>query len=74
MRKVLVREAKSHPGATVVVGTSKSHHRIRSSASVAKHCARNLSRCFSVFAVDNGKVVFKREATTGTSADPCHGF
>ncbi|KAF3440618.1 hypothetical protein FNV43_RR18902 [Rhamnella rubrinervis] len=64
VRKVLVREAKSHPGATVVVGTSKSHHRIRSSASFAKHCAKDLSRCFSVFAVDNGKVVFKREATT----------
>lgn len=73
VRKVLVREAKSHPGATVVVGTSKSHHRIRSPVSVAKHCAGNLSSCFSVFAVDNGKVVFKREAT-GSSSDPYHGF
>ncbi|KAH7520923.1 hypothetical protein FEM48_Zijuj08G0197200 [Ziziphus jujuba var. spinosa] len=68
VRKILVREVKSHPGATVVVGTSKTHHRIRSSASVAKHCARHLSRCFSVFAVDNGKVVFKREGA-GSSAD-----
>ncbi|PON86233.1 Serine/threonine protein kinase [Trema orientale] len=63
VRKVLVREANLYPSATVVVGISKTHHRIRSSASVAKHCAAKLSRCFAVFAVDNGKVIFKREAT-----------
>ncbi|KAM6563213.1 hypothetical protein CsatB_023211 [Cannabis sativa] len=63
VRKVLVREATSYPSAIIVVGISKTHHRILSSASVAKHCAAKLSRCFTVFAVDNGKVVFKREAT-----------
>lgn len=63
MRKVIVREAKSYPSATVVVGISKTHHRIRPSASVAKHCAAKLSKCFTVFAVDNGKVIFKKEAT-----------
>lgn len=61
VRKILVREAKSYPSATLVVGVSKTNHRIRSSASVAKHCAAKLPRCFGVFAVDNSKVVFKRE-------------
>ncbi|CAB4308315.1 unnamed protein product [Prunus armeniaca] len=60
VRKLLVQEAKSYNAAATIVGTSKTHHRIGSSASVAKYCARKLSRSFSVFAVDNGKVVFKR--------------
>lgn len=63
IRKVLVREAKSFEAHTVIVGTSKTHHRIRSSAAVAKYCAWKLPKSFSVFAVDNGKVVFKREET-----------
>ncbi|KAK3411366.1 hypothetical protein EUGRSUZ_I00126 [Eucalyptus grandis] len=64
VRKVLVQEAKSYPSAKVVVGTSKSNHTIRSPASVAKYCARNLPKSFWVFAVDNGKFIFKRDAVT----------
>lgn len=60
-RKVLVQEAKLFPAAKLIVGTSKAYHRIRSSASVAKYCAKNLPRSFWVFAVDSGKVVFKRD-------------
>lgn len=63
IRKVIVREAKEFHAHTVIVGTSKTHHRIRSSAAVAKYCAWKLPKSFSVFAVDNGKVVFKREET-----------
>ncbi|XP_062007354.1 protein kinase STUNTED [Rosa rugosa] len=66
IRKVLVREAKAFHADTLIVGTSKTHHRIRSSVSVAKYCAWKLPKSFSVFAVDNGKVVFKRE-----EADNC---
>ncbi|XP_030543696.1 protein kinase STUNTED [Rhodamnia argentea] len=66
VRKVLVQEAKSYTSAKVIVGTSKSNHTIRSPASVAKYCARNLSKSFWVFAIDNGKVIFERGAVTDT--------
>lgn len=68
-RKILVREAKCYPSATLVIGTSKTHHRIRSSASVAKHCAAKLPGCFAVFAVNNGKVVFRRESMDGSQSN-----
>lgn len=64
VRKVLVQEAKSYSSAKVIVGTSKSNHTIRSPASVAKYCARNLSKSFWVFAIENGKVIFERGAVT----------
>ncbi|KAJ8769127.1 hypothetical protein K2173_000902 [Erythroxylum novogranatense] len=63
VRKILVREAKSSNANKVVVGTSKSPHRIRSSTSVAKYCARKLSKSLSIYAVSNGKFVYTREAT-----------
>ncbi|KAK4264707.1 hypothetical protein QN277_025846 [Acacia crassicarpa] len=62
-RKLIIREAKSFGASTVIVGTSKTHHTIRSSAFVAKYCAKKLPKCISVFAVDNGKIAFHREAT-----------
>ncbi|PKI34175.1 hypothetical protein CRG98_045454 [Punica granatum] len=67
--KVLVREAKLSPSAKIIVGTSKTQHRIRSSACVAKYCARNLSKNFSVWAVESGKVVFKRDVSQ-LNSDP----
>lgn len=61
-KKILVKEARSYGAAKVVVGKSKSNRTIKSSASVAKYCSKKLSRkSFGVFAVTNGKVVFKRE-------------
>ncbi|TKY73808.1 Proline-rich receptor protein kinase PERK9 [Spatholobus suberectus] len=62
VRKVLVQEANAFGVSTVILGTSKSHHTIRSSAWVAKYCAKKLPKCVSVFAVDNGKIAFHREA------------
>ncbi|KAJ9170208.1 hypothetical protein P3X46_018334 [Hevea brasiliensis] len=59
----LLQVAETSGAAKVVVGTSKTHHKIRSSTSVPKHCARNLSKSFSVYAVSNGKIMFQREAT-----------
>ncbi|CAL5324059.1 hypothetical protein CsSME_00003001 [Camellia sinensis var. sinensis] len=61
--KILVQEAKSYGTASVIVGPSKAHHTIRSSVSVAKYCAKKLPKKFSVLAVDNGKILFQREAS-----------
>lgn len=63
VRKIIRREVDSYGEASLILGTSKTHHRIRSSASVAKYCARKLSNRFSVLAVNNGKVIFQRLAT-----------
>ncbi|XP_044509323.1 proline-rich receptor-like protein kinase PERK2 isoform X2 [Mangifera indica] len=61
VKRILVREAKSYGAAKLIVGTSKAHHPIRSSAYVAKYCAKKLPKSFWVFAVDNGKILFQRE-------------
>lgn len=58
-RKILVKEAKTSGAAKLIVGTSKSHNAIRSSTSVAKYCARNLSKISSVLAVHCGKIIFQ---------------
>ncbi|CAH9128457.1 unnamed protein product [Cuscuta epithymum] len=63
VREVLVREAKSYLATDLIVGTSRSHHRLRSSTHVAKYCAEKLPSDCSVSAVNNGKVVFRREAS-----------
>ncbi|KAI4378826.1 hypothetical protein MLD38_016254 [Melastoma candidum] len=62
VRSAIVEEAKACGSTKVVVGISKSGRAIRSPTSVAKFCARNLPGSFSVFAVDNGKVIFGRDA------------
>lgn len=67
---MLVKEAQLCGEATVVLGTSKTHRRIRSSASVAKYCARKLSKYFTVLGVDNGKILFQRVATATNSNKP----
>ncbi|CAK9177578.1 unnamed protein product [Ilex paraguariensis] len=63
IRKILVREAKSYFATQVILGTAPKHA-IRSSASVAKYCARKLSKDCAVLAVNNGKIVFHREASS----------
>ncbi|KAG8378218.1 hypothetical protein BUALT_Bualt08G0114900 [Buddleja alternifolia] len=64
IRQILVREAKSYFATEVIVGTAQTHHTIRSSASVAKYCAKKLSKDCSILAVNNGKIVFHRESTS----------
>ncbi|CAH2043599.1 unnamed protein product [Thlaspi arvense] len=59
-RKVLVQEVKSTGATSLIVGSSRRHHTIRSSASLAKYCARNLAKDVSVFAVKSGKIMFRR--------------
>nr|GLL40946.1 serine/threonine-protein kinase CDG1-like isoform X2 [Ipomoea trifida] len=63
VRKILVREAKTYRAANLVVGTSSTHHTIRSTVSVAKYCARNVERSVSVIAVNDGKIAFQRGAS-----------
>ncbi|KAL5843945.1 hypothetical protein ACOSQ4_009903 [Xanthoceras sorbifolium] len=69
IRKILVREAKSYSASKVIVGTARSHHTIRSSTSVAKYCAKKLSKNCWVLAVNNGKVVYQREGSPSTAGD-----
>lgn len=69
VRKVLVREATSYDAAKVIVGTSKVPHTIRSTVAVAKYCAKKLPSSFEVMAVDNGKIVFQRDAVAAV-VDP----
>lgn len=64
VRKILVREAKSYFASEVIVGTSQKQHKLRSSVSVAKYCARKLSKHCSVVAVNNGKIAFQKEASS----------
>ncbi|KAH0845262.1 hypothetical protein HID58_091872 [Brassica napus] len=47
-RKVLVQEVKSCGATSLIVGSSKRHHTIRSSASLAKYCARSLAKDVSL--------------------------
>ncbi|XP_073143175.1 protein kinase STUNTED [Henckelia pumila] len=62
--KNLVDEAKSYSATQVIVGAAQNHHKLRSSTSVAKYCAKKLSKDCSVLAVNNGKIVFHRESTS----------
>ncbi|KAK8673716.1 hypothetical protein V6N13_112033 [Hibiscus sabdariffa] len=66
-KKILVREAKSFEAAKLILGTTKTHNPIQSTISVAKFCAKKLPKCFSVYAVQNGKIVFQREAIQSNS-------
>ncbi|KAL7155825.1 hypothetical protein ABFS83_03G101600 [Erythranthe nasuta] len=66
IKKILVREAKSYYASEVILGTAQTRHTIRSSASVAKYCARKLDKNCSVLAVNNGKIVFHRESNSSS--------
>ncbi|BFG18987.1 hypothetical protein CerSpe_052610 [Prunus speciosa] len=70
VKKILVREANSYTASKVIVGTAQNHHKIRSSTTVAKYCAKKLSKDCGVLAVNNGKVVFSREGSQKTYCDP----
>uniref|UniRef100_A0A7N0TVL5 Protein kinase domain-containing protein n=1 Tax=Kalanchoe fedtschenkoi TaxID=63787 RepID=A0A7N0TVL5_KALFE len=63
VKKLLVKEAKAYAASKLILGISRTPHTIRSSVSVAKYCARKLAPFCWVLAVDNGKIVFMREAT-----------
>ncbi|XP_071702637.1 protein kinase STUNTED [Rutidosis leptorrhynchoides] len=75
IKKILVREAKSYGANEVIVGTSRTNHTVRSSSSVAKYCAKKLSKNCSIIAVNSGKVVFHRQShssLSGSKGDSDH--
>lgn len=67
IKKILVREAKSYNACKFIVGTAQSHHKIRSSTTVAKYCASKLPKDCGILAVNNGKVVFNKEGSQSSS-------
>ena len=69
VRKILVREANAYSATHIIVGTSQGIHKLRTSTSVAKYCAKKLSKDCWVIAVYNGKVVFKREGSSPAPLD-----
>lgn len=64
IRKILVREAKSYGANEVIVGTNQT---VRSSSSLAKYCAKKLSKNCCIIAVNSGKIVFHRKSPSSPS-------
>ncbi|KAJ0973192.1 hypothetical protein J5N97_021151 [Dioscorea zingiberensis] len=63
IRKALIREAKSYSATKLILGVAKNPSILGpSSISIAKYCAKKLPLECSVLAVNNGKVVYQREA------------
>ncbi|XP_038989180.1 serine/threonine-protein kinase STE20-like [Phoenix dactylifera] len=63
VRKVLAREANEFAASKLILGVAKHSRAIGlSSLSIAKYCAKKLHFDCSVFAVNNGKIVFQRQA------------
>ncbi|PKU81993.1 probable serine/threonine-protein kinase PBL5 [Dendrobium catenatum] len=63
IRKTLVREASSVSASKLILGATKSSNIIGSSSvSIAKYCAKKLSRGCLVLAVNNGKIIYEKDA------------
>ncbi|KAL5217433.1 hypothetical protein ABZP36_018117 [Zizania latifolia] len=62
VRRALVREATLFGASKVVLGISKKRRGLSSLHSVAKYCSKKLQAKCAVLAVDNGKIVFRRES------------
>ena len=73
VRKILVREAKAYFATELIVGTAQTHHSLRSSVSVAKYCAKKLSKNCSVLAVNNGKIAFHKETSSRSNVGAAKG-
>ncbi|KAK8934334.1 Receptor-like cytosolic serine/threonine-protein kinase RBK2 [Platanthera zijinensis] len=64
VRKVLVHESSCVSASKLIVGSSKNSNVIVSSSiSVAQFCAKKLPGGCLVLAVNNGKIIFQKEAT-----------
>lgn len=74
VRRILVREANAYSATHVIVGTPQGFNKIRPSISVARYCANKLSKDCWVLAVNNGKVVFKRDGSPSNHAPHLKGF
>ncbi|XP_074371239.1 protein kinase STUNTED-like isoform X2 [Apium graveolens] len=73
IRKILVREAKSYFATEIIVGTAQNHYSLRSSVSVAKYCAKKLSRNCSVLAVNNGNIAFHKDTSSKSNLGAAKG-
>ncbi|KAG8091089.1 hypothetical protein GUJ93_ZPchr0011g27867 [Zizania palustris] len=63
IRKTLVKEVASYGAAHLILGVSKNSLSFRSSStSVAKYCSKRVPTGCSVLALNNGKIVFHRDA------------
>ncbi|XP_020573716.1 probable receptor-like serine/threonine-protein kinase At5g57670 [Phalaenopsis equestris] len=63
IRKMLVQEAYSVSASKLIIGSSKNSNIIcSSSVSMAKYCAKKLSRGCLVLAVNNGKIIYEKDA------------
>ncbi|GJN28698.1 hypothetical protein PR202_gb16855 [Eleusine coracana subsp. coracana] len=67
IRKTLIKEAASYGAAHLILGVAKNSRSFGSSStSVAKYCAKRVPTGCSVLAVNNGKVVYHRDAGNTT--------
>ncbi|KAI4337864.1 hypothetical protein L6164_016233 [Bauhinia variegata] len=69
VRKILVREVNAYSASHIIVGTAQGHHKIRPSTSVAKYCAKKLPKDCWVLAINNGKVMFRRDGSPASAPD-----
>uniref|UniRef100_A0A0E0MDD6 Protein kinase domain-containing protein n=1 Tax=Oryza punctata TaxID=4537 RepID=A0A0E0MDD6_ORYPU len=71
IRKTLVKEAASYGAAHLILGVAKNSLSFSrsSSISVAKYCAKRVPTGCSVLAVNNGKIVFHKDAV---QQEPSH--
>lgn len=83
IRKTLVKEAASCGAAHLILGVAKNSRPFGSSSpSVAKYCARRVPTSCSVLAVNNGKIIYQRDApqqepihsTTTTAETPRRSY
>lgn len=63
IRKMLVQEASSVSATKLIIGATKNSNIIGfQSVSIAKYCARKLSSGCLVLAVNNGKIIYEKDA------------
>ncbi|KAG8098899.1 hypothetical protein GUJ93_ZPchr0013g35141 [Zizania palustris] len=62
VRRALVREASLFGASKLILGIAKRKRALSSLHSVAKYCSKKLPAKCEVLAVDNGRIVFRRES------------
>nr|CAD1842054.1 unnamed protein product [Ananas comosus var. bracteatus] len=73
IRKALVREANSCSPVKLILGVAKKSRALGSSStSIAKYCAKRLPESCSVFAVNNGKILFQKDSRSNPSSKGDH--
>ncbi|KAL5209816.1 hypothetical protein ABZP36_005439 [Zizania latifolia] len=75
VRRALVREASLFGASKLILGIAKKKRALSSLHSVAKYCSKKLPAKCAVLAVDNGRIVFRRESNvhSGKVSAELHG-